>query len=151
MITRFEQFTASIYGIYRDILKIQRDAMIKHGLKGAYALYLTAMTHHPEGLTATQLCEICDKDKAAISRVISELEQKGLVTRECNNDTFYRARLKLTEEGMHIASEVGHLAQIAVEKATVGMTAENRRIMYECLGLIASNLRVICKEGIIEE
>ncbi len=150
MTSRFELFSASIYGIYRDILKIQRDEMVKHGLKGSYALYLTALHHNPEGLTATQLCETCDKDKAAISRVISELEQKGLVTRISNKDTFYRAKLKLTDTGRAIASRVDHAAGIAVEMATKGMSEENRRVMYECLGLIASNLRGICKEGIPE-
>lgn len=151
MISRFEQFNASIYGIYRDILKIERAAMVKHGLKGSYALYLSAIARHPDGLTATQLCEICDKDKAAISRVIGELVQKGLVKRVSVNETLYRAMLKLTDEGQVVADEVAHLAQIAVSKATRGMSEENRRIMYECLGLIASNLRSICKDGLPAE
>ena len=148
MTTRFELFSSSIYGIYRDILKIQRDEMTKHHLKGSYALYLTALLHNPEGLTATQLCEVCDKDKAAISRVISELEQKELVTRVSTNDTFYRAKLKLTEQGQTIAEQVDRAAGVAVEMATRGMSEENRKIMYECLGLIAVNLRGICKDGI---
>lgn len=149
--TRFEQFSAAIYGIYRDILKIQRNEMTKHNLKGSYALYLTVLRHNPEGLTATQLCEICDKDKAAISRVISELEQKGLVTRVSNRDTFYRAKLKLTESGSRIAEQVDRAAGVAVEMATKGMSEENRKTMYECLGLIAVNLRGICKNGIPNE
>ena len=150
MTTRFELFSASIYGIYRDILKIQRDEMIKHKLKGSYALYLTVLHHNPEGLTATQLCEVCDKDKAAISRVVAELEQKGLVTRISNNDTFYRAKLRLTENGRVIAEQVDRAASIAVEMATKGMSEEQRKTMYECLGLIAVNLRGICKNGIPE-
>ena len=148
MTSRFELFSSSIYGIYRDILKIQRDEMIKHNLKGSYALYLTVLHHNPEGLTATQLCEACDKDKAAISRVISELEHKGLVTRVSNNDTFYRAKLKLTEDGRMIAERVDLAAGVAVDMATKGMSEKNRKIMYECLGLIAGNLRNICKNGI---
>lgn len=150
MTSRFEQFSFAIYGIYRDILKIQRDEMIKHDLKGSYALYLTALHHNPEGLTATELCETCDKDKAAISRVISELEQKGLVTRVSTRDTFYRAKLKLTEKGSIIAEQVDRAAGIAVELATKGMSDNDRKIMYECLGLIATNLRGICKDGIPE-
>ncbi len=151
MTTRFEHFSSAIYGIYRDILKIQRDEMTKHYLKGSYALYLTALLHNPDGITATQLCEICDKDKAAISRVISELEEKGLVTRISSNDTFYRAKLKLTEQGASIANQVDRAANTAVEMATKGMSVEDRSIMYECLGLIATNLRDICKNGIPEQ
>jgi len=150
MTTRFEQFSAAIYGVYRDILKIQRDEMIKHNLKGSYAQYLTALNHNPAGLTATQLCEVCDKDKAAISRVISELEHKGLVTRVSAKDTFYRAKLKLTNSGRVIAEQVDHAASVAVNMATQGMSEEDRKTMYECLGLIATNLRSICKNGIPE-
>lgn len=150
MTSRFELFSSSIYGIYRDILKIQRDEMIKHNLRGSYALYLTVLHHNPEGLTATQLCEVCDKDKAAISRVIAELEQKGLVTRVSVSDTFYRAKLKLTDQGRTIAERVDRAAGVAVDMATKGMSEEDRRIMYDCLGLIATNLRGICKEGIPE-
>ena len=151
MITRFEQFNASIYGIYRDILRVQRAAMVKHGLKGSYALYLSCIARHPEGVTATQMCEICDKDKAAISRVITELESKGLVTRVRQKDTVYRARLQLTDQGKAIATEVATLAEVAVNKATQGMSDEQRKAMYESLGLIAANLRAICKEGIPNE
>lgn len=151
MTTRFEQFSSAIYAIYRDILKIQRDEMTKHNLKGSYALYLTVIHHHTEGLTATQLCEACDKDKAAISRVISELEQKGLVTRVSNRDTLYRAKLRLTESGSTIADRVDRAASIAVDRATKGMSEEQRKTMYECLGLIATNLRGICKDGIPTE
>ena len=49
-----------------------------------------------------------------------------------------------------IADRVDHAAGVAVEMATRGMTDENRKIMYECLGLIAVNLRGICKDGIPE-
>ena len=35
------------------------EKMAKYGLKGPYAVYLTAMLRHPEGLTAVRLGEIC--------------------------------------------------------------------------------------------
>ena len=73
MVDRFEQFAGYISGIFRQIQKIERDELEKQGLKGAFAQYLVVMSHYPEGITATQLCEVCDKDKAAVSRVIAEL------------------------------------------------------------------------------
>ena len=82
MLDRFEHFSYSISNIYRHIVKIEREEMEKYGLRGSYVQYLLAMKRYPEGVTSTQLCEICDKDKAAISRVIAEMESKGLVKRE---------------------------------------------------------------------
>ena len=37
MYARFEQFSSTISSIYRDIQKIERDDMVKYGVKGAYA------------------------------------------------------------------------------------------------------------------
>ena len=71
MINRFEQFVSYISAIHRDIQRIERDEMEKLGLKGAYAQYLVAMHRHPEGITAVDLCEVCDKDKAAVSRAVT--------------------------------------------------------------------------------
>ena len=43
MKTRFEQFSFMISGIYREIQKIERDEMIKHGYRGAFAVYLATL------------------------------------------------------------------------------------------------------------
>lgn len=150
MRSRFEQFTFVISGIYRYIQKIERDEMVKYGYKGAYAQYLVAIHHHPEGLTSSQLCEACDKDKAAVSRVIAEMEQKGLVTRGAAEDSVYRARIRLTDEGLRAARFVDERARAAVLAAGKGLTDENRTVFYETLGLIAGNLQNLSKEGIPE-
>ena len=76
MVSRFEHFSASISCIYRYIQRIERTEMEKYGLKGPYAQCLLAMRRYPEGITAARLCEVCDKDKAAISRMMVELEEK---------------------------------------------------------------------------
>ena len=121
MISRYEQFTTLISGIERGIQKIERDEMVKLGYKGAYAQYLAAMKRYPLGVTAAQLCEICDKDKAAVSRVVGELEAKGLVIRE--SGAAYRALLTLSEEGRRVADFVCRKAQAAVDAAGFGLKA----------------------------
>ena len=145
MLNRFEQFTSAISGIYRSIQKIERDEMEKFGLKGAYAQYLLAMTHHPEGVTASTLCEVCDKDKAAISRILSEMEGKGLVTRESRN---YRSLVRLTEAGKAAARFVQEKATAAAEIASSALTEEDRIHLYDILSRLAGKLQGICKDGI---
>ena len=73
MLSRYEQFSYIVSGINRHIQKLERDEMIKFGYKGAFAQYLVAMRHYPKGVTAAQLSEICDKDKAAVSRIVTEM------------------------------------------------------------------------------
>ena len=146
MLERFEMFTTSISSIYRYVQKIEREEMEKYGLKGAYAQYLIAMDHVPEGLTAAKLCEVCDIDKAAVSRVLSEMEKKGLV--EKDTDTGYRAQVKLTPEGKAAALYVAERATLAVEMAGKGLSEEDRKAFYAALELIAGNIQALSKEGI---
>lgn len=150
MIRRFEQFSFAISSIYRSIQKIERDEMIKYGLKGPYAQYLVAMDRYPEGITAAQLCEICDKDKAAVSRALGEMESKGLITKESANDSGYRALVRLTPEGKQAGAYVAQKAKIAVSAAGMGLTDEKRAIFYEALYRIAGNLQSISENGLPE-
>lgn len=150
MVQRFEQFSAAIFRIYRDVVRIEREEMEKYGLKGSLAQYLSILTRFPEGITAARLCEICDKDKAAVSRAVAEMEQKGLLRRDNAGDNGYRALLKLTEAGRQAAGFVHCRAQQAVEAAGQGLTDEHRAIFYKTLGQIADNLHRISQEGIPE-
>lgn len=148
MYARFEQFSSTISSIYRDIQKIERDEMVKYGVKGAYAQYLAALRRHPQGLTATQLCEACDMDKAAVSRIVNEMETRGFVVRESAGDSRYRARIRLTGEGMCAAEYVRNRAEIAVQEVGRDLSEEDRKIFYAALESIAARLQIISKEGI---
>ena len=148
MESRYELLSGSISCMYHDIQKIERVEMAKYGLKGPHAQCLLAMKKHPEGITAARLCTVCDKDKAAISRAVAELEREGLIRRQAKEGSSYRARLLLTERGMAAAAQVEQRAKLAVEKAGEGMTDAQRVIFYEVLDLIAGHLQMICEEGL---
>ena len=151
MIDRFEQLTYFIYGIYRDIQKIEKDEMEKLGLRGSYAQYLLALSRFPEGLTSARLCEICDKDKAATSRIVSELISLGFVRRGDGSTRSYNARLTLTDKGLEAAAFVLKKIKSAVRFAGEGLSDDDRKLMYSALSLIHTNLKNICKNGIPEE
>lgn len=147
MLNRFEQFTSAISALYRDVQKIERDEMEKQGLRGAFAQYLLAISRHPEGITAATLCEVCDKDKAAVSRIIAEMEAKGLLEKENDGTGQYRARLRLTPAGQAAADFVRERASIAVELAGSGLSEEDRKAFYHTLSRLCSNLQQISTEG----
>lgn len=151
MLSRYEQFSSIISTIYRCVQKVERDEMVKYGYKGSYAQYLAAIARHPDGVTARQLCEICDKDKAAISRVVAEMEEKGLVERIGDGASMYRAKLYLTDEGERLAKVVSERARVAVDVVGEGLTDHDRSIFYSALDIIASNLQRIGREGIPTE
>lgn len=148
MISKYELFSSSFSCLYHDIQRIERVEMAKFGLKGPHAQVLLVMNRYPEGITSAKLCEICDKDKAAISRSVSELEQAGLLKRTERNGIRYRALLALTEQGISAAYTVSDRARQAVEQAGEGLTDAQREVFYSVLALIAGNLHNICKDGL---
>ena len=79
---RFERFVVSITELHRYLQKLKELEMGQMDLKAGYTMCLYYLGKHPEGLTATQLTELCKEDKAAISRTLSQLSSKGLVSCE---------------------------------------------------------------------
>lgn len=148
MINRFEQFASSIACIYRYIQKLERDEMAKYGLKGPHAMCLVILSRYEEGITATELCKICDKDKAAISRTIAQLNKMGLVEKTFNNNVNYRTKLTLSEKGLEISNKVNDIVTAAVEQAGAGLSDEDRKIFYYAMDLIAGNLHTLSSNGI---
>lgn len=148
MVSKYELFSSCVSCMYHDIQKIERKEMAKFGLKGPHAHCLLAISKYPEGITAAQLCEICEKDKAAISRILAELEQEGMVNREFRNGTRYRASLTLTTKGKAAADAVDEKARLAVELAGEGLNDAQREVFYRVLAMIAGNLHTLCKQGL---
>ena len=125
--------------------------MVNYGLKGPHAQYLIAMNRFPNGVTAAQLSSICERDKAAVSRAIVELESAELVQRTNAATTSYRALLTLTERGKHAATQLIRTAELAVEQAGQGLTDENRATFYAAFHQIASNLQRMSEAGLQTE
>lgn len=148
MVDRFERFSMVIAEIYRYWHKIAGEEMAKYGLKGPHCMYLVTMARYPEGTTAPQICELCGKDKSDVSRMMSIMEKKGLVTKEGGFQNRYRGVFKLTETGKAAAEFVKRRAGLAVELAGKDLTEENRRLFYKTLDSIAENLRNLSIHGI---
>lgn len=150
MIERFERFSFAIMEISRYWHKIAADEMEKYGLKGPHATYLTTIYRFEDGVTAPQLCELCGKDKSDVSRMMSIMENKGLVVKEGIHQNLYRGVFKLTKAGKKAAEHVRKRASLAVELAGKTLTDEKRAVFYEVLETISFNLRQISKEGLPE-
>lgn len=148
MIGRFEKFTFAISELSRYWHKIASDEMAAYGLKGPYAVYLVTMQRHPDGITAARLCELCEKNKADVSRAMADLEDKGMICRKTDGGNLYRALLVLTDKGKEAATHIKALAEKAVEIGGKGLTDEQRETFYRALEVISSNLKEVSREGL---
>ncbi len=149
MIDRFERFSIAIAEISRYWHKITTDELEKYGLKGPHSIYLTTMYQYPDGITASRLAELCDRDKSDVSRMMTIMEQKGLVIREGDNN--YRALLQLSEAGREAAEYIRGRAATAVSIAGRDLSDETRAVFYDALESIAQNLRNISRDGLPAE
>ena len=148
MLNRFTRFSLAISEIDRYWHKIAAEEMAKYDLSSPHAMYLNILFQNEEGVTAAKLGELCGKNKADVSRMVSVLEKKGLVRREAVGGNLYRARLLLTEKGKEAASHVQQRAALAVELAGSGLSEESRANFYFALEQIASNLQTLSKDGL---
>lgn len=150
MLKRFATFSYVISSIYRDIQKIEHNEMEKLGYRGAYAQYLIVINDYEEGITCAKLCELCDKNKAAVSRIINEMEENKLIYRETKSNNKYNALLKLTDKGKQVASYVCDKVECAM--AIVGEELDNNQRLefYTSLDKINKRLQTLSKTGISE-
>ena len=108
MIKRFEQFVSGITVCYKYIQRIKALEMpeLEPGMKGSHVMCIFYLEQNPDGLTAAQLSNLCQEDKAAISRTLSELVERGFVAGGEKDGKRYRALLVLTEKGQALAEKV---------------------------------------------
>lgn len=138
MIDRFQAFVSGITICYKYIQRIKTMEMTEFGLKGTHVMCIFYIYHSEEELTAAQLCQLCAEDKAAISRTLVTLQEKGYVE---TGEKKYRAHLKLTKKGEKLAGQIDGLIEQWVLHGGDGLSEEERNSFYHALNLISSNLR----------
>lgn len=147
MIRRFEDFVSTISSIHKNIQKIKKNKMKDFGLNGTHVMFLFYLAQYPEGLTAAQLCKMASEDKAAVSRILSELEEKELLCYpEQNSTKKYRASAVLTEKGRLVTGQFNDIICNVVGRIGSGISDEDRDSMYRSLDIISRNLDALAKE-----
>ncbi len=151
MLDRFERFTYATNEISRFWRKLAGEEMEKHGLKAPHAIYFTVLAKYRDtGLTASQICEYCGRDKADVSRMMAIMEAKGMLIKEGGHQNLYNGVFKLTDKGIELAEYVKDRASKAVEIAGKDLSAETRKTFYTALDSVVENLRELSMKGIPE-
>ncbi len=141
---RFKVFTVMTSKIKRSIQKIKVEEMAEYNLKSPHVSCLYYL--YKEGpMTSTSLCEICDEDKAAISRSIVSLEKMGYLKYASDSKKRYRAKIELTESGRQIGMKIDEKITKYLAVVSVGISEKERLITYRCLHKISENLLKICE------
>ena len=145
---RFETFTLLINRISRNIRKIENREMAEYNLRSPhisclYHLYLS------DGLTATDLCERCEEDKATVSRSLEYLENGGYLVCESKRAKRYKSPLRLTEKGKEVAKNISDKISYFLEQLSTELTEDERLELYRSLSLISKGLDKIANKKAI--
>lgn len=143
---RFETFTVLFTKINRNIRKIKNREMAEYNLKGPhisclYFIYLSG------GLTATELCERCEEDKATVSRSLDFLEKNGFVFCRDQTKKRYKSPIELTSKGLEAAGKIASKIDSILETVSGQMSEGDRVIFYRFLTAVSDNIEKIAKEN----
>lgn len=144
MTERFETFTVLITKISRNIKKIKNQEMMNYDLKSPHISCLYYL-YCADTLTATELCEKCEEDKATISRSLDYLEKNGFITCESKSAKRYKSPLVLTEKGQKAGKIIAEKINDVLEEISTDLTEQEREDFYRFLTIISNRLDDIVK------
>ena len=144
---RFEMFTVLIAKISRNIRKIKNQEMVDYDreLRGPHISCLYYL-YSSSPLTATDLCERCEEDKATISRSLDYLETGGYITCESKSSKRYKTPLTLTEKGEEAGKRIADKINCVLDRISTELTEEERRAFYRSLSIISAGLEKIANQ-----
>lgn len=134
----FLDFTISILKLNKLVQRIKTFEMKKFGLKSIHVLCCYYLDKHPDELTAKELCYLTLEDKAAMSRALKTMQERGLVKYGANGRN---SVVSLTSEGKKVADVICERAASAVKAGSVEFTDEERKFFYKSLAEIVENLK----------
>lgn len=143
VVERFEDFTSAVSLASKYILKIKSFYMREFGLKAAHVTCLHLLGRREEGLTATQICQLCHEDKAAVSKTLNALCAKGYVIGVVGGARKYKAVYMLSSSGKEISRRVDKFIANTVESCGKGLTDKERAVFYKSFRTIISNLEML--------
>lgn len=143
---RFETFTVLINRISRNIRKIKNQEMAEYGLRSAHVSCLYFI-YCAESITATELCEKCEEDKATISRALDYLKKNAFIVDEPTQTKRYRNPLVLTEKGTAIGKKIADKIDGVLNDIRFGLTDDERNEFYRSLSVISDCIESVANKS----
>ena len=147
---RFEMFTIMIAKASRYIKRLKTEEMSEFELKTPHVSCIYYL-YKKEKLTSKELCDICEEDKASISRSIEYLEKNGYIRCLDQAKKRYKSSLVLTEKGLEVGKKIEEKIDNILAKSSEGLSEKEREIFYKSFGIICDNLQKIYDNYGIDE
>ena len=98
----------------KDFNRDYGEFLKPYGLSKIHSFYLLCLHKRPDGIKLKELSEIVGCDKANTSRAIADLQDKGIVCKDTDNDIEKKYMVMLTSEGREVANKFAELVRVNV-------------------------------------
>ena len=130
-------FSASVIRLGKLIQKIKVYEMREYGLKAVHVMCVYYLGESEDGLTASELVKLTYEDKAAISRAIDALEERGAVVTDAKT---HGSVIRLTESGKMLAAAISQKTNLAVQACNAHFNENEKEFFYGSLEKITENI-----------
>ncbi len=138
-----QPFYVTLADILKSVKKIKSQYMRRYDLRSSHVMVLYLLGRHPEGLTPTEIAEANAVDKALISRVTAELEERGLLSASVVPGGRYRTRIYPTPQGLEIANAIASAATDIQRQVSTDIPPEDLEVFYRTLFTLQENFHRI--------
>ena len=90
-----------------------------------------------DGVTAAELCEHCEEDKATVSRALCYLEDNGFIYRNTDCSKRYKSPLYLTDKGQAAGKRIAEKISDVLDIIGCTLTKDERAAFYRNLSAIS--------------
>ena len=137
---RFEILAHMVWGIHGNVQRLKLQIAQELDIKSVHVFLIYLLRNHPQGLTATELCEMSRSTEGLISRETAELLKKGLIAVDKpSQNRRYRCKYLLTESGKTAANRISEFAMQVQSVVSAQIPREDLRVFYRTFGTLLEN------------
>lgn len=138
--SRFELFDGLIASAGKTLQRIKTNKMEKYGLGSTHTTCLCKLGKAgAAGMTQKEMTEQEGIDRAQVSRVLRNLEERGLV--QTLGESAYKKRYCLTEKGGAVTAEISEIILEINGYVSEKFSEEDIAVFYKILQKIDENLK----------
>ena len=135
-------FSVLIVQNHRSMNKIYSDLLAECGLRISDVACLMIIRHNVGGCTATAIRDASCYDKALISRILAEMQEKGFICRNPEDKDKQRGvRFVLTNEGLEVTKRIDRLSLLVSREIESSLTREELERFFLMGSQLTDNLR----------
>ncbi len=142
---RFEEFVHLVSSLEKEVQRIRAAECERLGLRGADLMCLYYLGKSGEGMTAAELSRAAGVTRAAVSRTLATLSERGFVEVDepAGDARRYRAGVRLTERGRGAMSGVEAAVSRVMSAVDSALEDGERAQLYVSMASVLERLKGI--------